>query len=115
MINVTISRLSAKHYPWCWALRIRGGDSAPFRELLDTIKREVGPRRCKWDADNRRWLLRDGEQETVCAVLRFFRIKAVIEDERRAIPAVGRYAIAATLPGYKLVGGKSCVRAFAPA
>lgn len=59
MSNATLARLGSDDYPWLYALRIVQCDQDKFTSFIAALKRHVSPRDRRWDAPNKRWLLKD--------------------------------------------------------
>lgn len=101
MTQATVTRLSSAHFPWCYALRIHQLDSDTFHAVIGALKEAIPARRRKWDSPSKRWLVRDGEQETLISILRQHGVDYDLEDESRQHshhrPALTRVEAAATL------------------
>jgi len=68
-VNATIEGLTLAEMPWSFALRLHGLESEAFWNFIADLKTGIPSRSRRWDADNRRWLLRADVIESVAVLL----------------------------------------------
>ena len=81
MTNATLTKLTSADYPWVWALRILKCDPDKFGFFLDAFKLAIPARSRKWDADGKRWLLRQDAAELAARLLAEHGLRFSFEDE----------------------------------
>lgn len=74
MSSATITRLPGSAHPWAYALRIRDVEGDIFYALIEDLKAYIPGRHRKYDPPTKRWLVKEGQLDTLIDLLKRYNL-----------------------------------------